>query len=159
MLTLILTDDPQQQHRIQRFLMAVGSSVLVWAVMFLIYSQGHMDGAALVHVGIAMLLLFVLFYGAFRTRLNLRAREPSLTAAQMLGSIVVIFYAMYHTSNTARDVLALIFIMSFFFGVFRLGTRQLATLAVITAAVYLLMIGALLRYRPDRIDLALELLR
>lgn len=139
--------------------MAVGSSVLVWAVMFLLYSQGHLDGAALVHVGLAMLCLFALFYGLFRTRLNLRTPEPSLTAAQVLSSIVVIFYAMYHASNTARDVLALIFIMSFFFGVFRLSTRQLVTLAVITVAVYLVMIGMLLRYRPENIDLALELLR
>ena len=49
--------------------------------------------------------------------------------------------------------------MAFFFGVFRLGTRQFAMIAVITMAGYLVLIGALLRNRPGTVELDVELMR
>ena len=156
---LLFTHQPEQRHRIQRFLIGVGSSVLVWAVMFLIYSQGHMEAKGLVRAGLATLFLFVFFYALFRTRVNLRAADRSLTSPQILSSIVITLYAMYYTSNAARTVLSMVFIMSFFFGVFRLSTRQCAMIAVITLAGYLLLIGMLLRYRPETVDVNLELMR
>jgi diguanylate cyclase (GGDEF)-like protein len=156
---LIFSHQPEQEHRIQRFLIGVGSSVLVWAVMFLIYSQGHMEATGLVRAGLAMLFLFVAFYTLFRTRVNLRAADQSLTAPQILSSIVVTLYAMYYTTNAARTVLSMVFIMAFFFGVFRLNTRQFAMIAVITLAGYVVLIGMLLRYRPETIDVNLEFMR
>ena len=137
----------------------MATSVLVWSVMFLLFSQGHMEATGLVRAGLAMLLVVVGFYAVFRTNLNLRAADPSLTAPQILSSIAVTLYAMYYTSSEARSVLAPAFIMAFFFGVFRLGTRQFAMIAVITMAGYLVLIGALLRNRPGTVELDVELMR
>jgi diguanylate cyclase (GGDEF)-like protein len=154
-----LSADPEQRLRIRRHLLGVTSSLVVWGVMFLLYSSGHLEGRALVRSGFAMLGLFVFFFTALRTRLNLLAPDPSLTVAQILSSIVVILYAMYHTSSAARDVLALAFVVSAFFGVFRLGVGQFVLIALVVSAGYLLVIGLLVRNRPETIDLDLELVR
>lgn len=156
---LVFTDRPEQAHRIQRYFIGVASSVLVWALMFLLYAQGHIEATALVRAGVAMLFLFVAFYALFRTHVNLRASDPSLTSAQILSSIAVTLYAMYFTSSEARTLLSLVFIMSFFFGVFRLGTRQFAMIAALTVAGYLVVIGLLARNRAHAVDLNLELMR
>jgi diguanylate cyclase len=154
-----LSTDSEQRLRIRRHLLGAASSLVVWGVMFLLYSSGHLDGSALVRSGLAMLGVCVFFFTAFRTRLNLLAPDPSLTVAQILSSIVVILYAMYHTSSAARDVLALAFVVSAFFGVFRLGVGQFVMIALVVSAGYLLVIGLLVRNRPQAIDLDLELVR
>lgn len=81
--SLIFGDDPRQAHRITRYLMAVGSSLLVLALMYLLYRQGDLDPAGFRYAAAAMLFCFVLFYLLFRTGLNLRMRDPSLTVAQI----------------------------------------------------------------------------
>lgn len=148
-----------QRHRIERFLIGAASTALVWALMFLLYSQGHMEGRALIRAGLAMLVLIVGFYLALRTGLNRFASDPSLTAPQIMSSLAVTIYAMFYTSSDARGVLSLVFVMSFFFGLFRLGTRQFAMIAVMTVAGYLVLVGMLVQYRRNAINLDLELMR
>jgi diguanylate cyclase (GGDEF)-like protein len=99
------------------------------------------------------------FFTVFRTRLNVLSPDPSLTAPQILTSIAVVLYAMYYTSSAARDVLALAFIMSAFFGVFRFEVRQFVIVALLTSVGYLFLIVVLLRNRPETVDLDLELVR
>src|SRR5881396_550344 len=67
-------DDPKQAHRIRQYLIAVSTSVLVWALLFLLYWEGYLEDAGLVHVTGAMLFFFALFYALFRSGLNLKFR-------------------------------------------------------------------------------------
>ena len=159
LLDAVLSDQPDQRLRIQRHLLGVVSSLVVWAIMFLLYWNGHLEGPALVRSGLAMLGLCVFFFAVFRRHLNLLAPDPSLTVAQISTSIVVTLYATYYTSSAARDVLSMAFIMSAFFGVFRLGVGQFVSIALTTSAGYLLVIALLLRNRPATVDLDLELVR
>jgi diguanylate cyclase (GGDEF)-like protein len=155
----VLGDQPEQRHRIKRHLIGAVSSMVMWGVMLMLYSNGHLEGAALVGSGLAMLVQCVFFFTVFRTRLNLLALDPSLTSPQILTSIVVILFAMYYTSSAARDVLSLAFIVCAFFGVFRLGVRQFVFIALLASTGYLVVIGLLLRNRPQTVDLDLELVR
>ncbi|HZM94005.1 MAG TPA: GGDEF domain-containing protein [Vicinamibacterales bacterium] len=156
---VLLSDQPEQRHRIKRHLLGVASSVVVWGVMSLLYWNGHLEGPALVRAGVAMLVLCAFFFTVFRTRVNLLAPDPSLTAAQIVSSIAVILYAMYYTSSAARDVLAMTFVLSAFFGVFRFELRQFVFIALLISVGYGILVVLLLRHRPQTVDLELEIVR
>jgi diguanylate cyclase (GGDEF)-like protein len=154
-----LEDDPKQAHRIRRYLIAVGSSVLVWLLLFLLYWGGHLEKTGLVHATGGMLFFFVLFYALFRSGLNLKARDPSLTVEMMESSIVVLTWAMYYASAGGRGVIVLLLPFTFLFGLFRLGTRDLLGVGGFAIICYGAVTLLLLHFRPGTIDLQLTLLR
>src|SRR5436853_5364407 len=98
-LALFLTDNPVQAHRIRRLLMAIGSTVLVAGVMALPYWHGHMEFVGLVYACGAMLSLSITFYAIFRSGLNLKARDQSLTFPMVLSSILATSLGMYFASD------------------------------------------------------------
>ena len=78
---------------------------------FLMSAASYMGGVLFIAVGVAasiftpdFLISFALlsltinavFYAVFRSGINLRAADPSLTAAQMLAGIVAALLANYH---------------------------------------------------------------
>ena len=71
--------DDRQALRARRFLMAAGTSLMVVVLLVVAYLFGGLDRTGLVH-GTGLVVFWVaFFYVAFRTRLNLRLRDPSLT--------------------------------------------------------------------------------
>jgi diguanylate cyclase len=151
-------NDPKQAHRIRQYLIAVGTSVLVWALLFLLYWEGYLEQAGLIHVTGGMLFLFGLFYALFRSGLNLRFRDPSLTVEMMESAIVVLTWAMYHATPAGRGVIILLLPFIFLSGLFRLGTRDLLGVAGFSVICYGAMTLLLLHFRPATIDLRLTLL-
>src|SRR6266480_7446461 len=122
---VLFPDDPKQTQRIRQYLIAVGTSVLVWALLFLLCWEGYLEETGLVHVTGAMLFFFGLFYALFRSGLNLRFRDPSLTTEMMESPIVVLTWAMYYATPAGRGVIILMLPFIFLSGLFRLGTRDL----------------------------------
>ena len=98
------------------------------------------------------------FYFVFRSGLNRRARDPSLTVPMMLAAICVVTYALYHL-GAVRTVFLLVYPMIMFFGVFRLGTRALLLVGAFIMCAYALVVR-LLAEQPARLDpKPIELLR
>ena len=157
--SLIFGDDPKQAHLIRRYLMAVGTSLLALVLMYVLYRQGELDAAGFWYASAAMLFFFVLFYALIRSGLNLRMRDRSMTVPQMIASLLVLTFVMFHASSETRSLFHLIFLMTFLFGVFRLDTRMLYIVGLIAVACYGLMIFLLANLRPERLDVNLELLR
>ncbi len=151
-------DDPKQAHRIRQYLIAVGTSVLVWALLFLLYWEGYLEEAGLIHVTGGMLFFFGLFYALFRSGLNLKFRDPSLTVEMMESAIVVLTWAMYHATPAGRGEIILMLPFIFLSGLFRLGTRDLLGVAGFSVICYGAMTLLLLRFRPATVDLRLTLL-
>ena len=151
-------DDPKQAHRIRQYLIAVGTSVLVWALLFLLYWEGYLEETGLVHVTGGMLFFFGLFYALFRSGLNLKFRDPSLTVEMMESAIVVLTWAMYYATPAGRGVIILMLPFIFLSGLFRLGTRDLLGVAGFSVICYGAMTFLLLYFRPATIDLRLMLL-
>src|SRR5437773_8663904 len=151
-------DDPKQAHRIRQYLIAVGTSVLVWALLFLLYWEGYLEEAGLMHVTGAMLFFFALFYALFRSGLNLKFRDPSLTVEMMESAIVVLTWAMFHATPAGRGVIILMLPFIFLSALFRLGTRDLLGVAGFSVICYGAMTFLLLYFRPATIDLRLMLL-
>ena len=152
-------DNPQQAHRLKRYFIAVLTSLLVLYFMGVVHITGYMELRGWQICAAAMMLCFVVFYAVFRSGLNLRFRDPSLTGAQMLSAFVVTTIAAYYTESEARGVFLPVLLMSFYFGIYRLDTSQMTTIALISIACYGIMVGMLNMHRSSALDLNLEALR
>ena len=157
--SIIPRDDARQAVRLRRYFFAVMSSLLVLFFIGVTHVYGYMDLRGLQLSALGMFICFAVFYTLFRSGLNLRFSDPSLTAAQMISAIVVIFVAAYHTQNDARGVFLPVLLMIFYFGVYRLDRSQMTTLALITIACYGVMVWMLHVFRRNDLDMQLEPLR
>ncbi len=157
--SLLFGEDPRQAHRISRYLMGVGSSLLAWVLMYALYRRDAMDADGFGQVSLAMLFLFLTFYGLLRAGGNLRFADPSLTVWQIMASLVVVMVAMFHSSSDVRPVFHLMFLMTFLFGIFRLDTFMMLTISLFAAVGYGLDIILLMQWRPQALELELEILR
>jgi diguanylate cyclase (GGDEF)-like protein len=120
--------------------MAASASSMVVALLFVAYLLDVLALRAFVNAAVVTLLFVIAFYAVFRSGLNLRFRDSSLTLPQILCSTLVILYALYESKH-AHGVLALIYMVSFLFGVFRLSTRQLLSLTAFVALSYAVIIA------------------
>ena len=152
-------DNPQQAHRLKRYFIAVLTSLLVLYFMGAVHILGYMELRGLQWCATAMILCFAVFYAVFRSGLNLRFRDPSLTSAQMLCAFIVTTIAAYYTQNEARGVFLPVLLMCFYFGIYRLDTSQMTTLALVSIACYGIMVWMLYLFRSSALDLQLEILR
>jgi diguanylate cyclase (GGDEF)-like protein len=88
----------------------------------------------------------------------LRFRDASLTGAQMLSAFFVIVVSAYFIDKGARGVVLPILLMIFYFGIYRLDSQQMTTLALITIAMYGAMLWVLHAFKPEGLDMQLEFL-
>jgi diguanylate cyclase len=152
------TDDHEQRVRFRRYLIASGTSVIVISLFGVCVLSGALALQAFAIAAALTLVSIAAFYFVFRSGLNRRARDPSLTVPMMLSAICVCTYALYHL-GTMRTAFLLIYPMIMFFGVFRLGTRGLLLIGAFIMSAYVLVVQ-LLAEQPTRLDPeAIELLR
>ena len=148
-------DAPEQALPLQRYFIAAGTSLLSIGLMLASHLLGYLSpGAFYQNAGLVLLAIFV-FYILFRTGLNRRFRDPSLTVAQMSTSSIIVLHAMYGADG-ARAVFLVLLLMSFLFGVLRLPVRVLLVYAACILTGYAAVIGLLWRFKPQSLDLALE---
>ncbi len=149
----------RQSRFLKNYCAAALSSCVVLLLIFFFYWQGYLTETGFKIVSMGILLLAVFYYVLFRSGLNLKAHDPSLTVPQVLSAILMLTIAMFYTTNDARSVLLPFALMAFVFGVFRLTINKLVCVALITVTGYAVMIGLLLNFRPQEVDLRLEILR
>jgi diguanylate cyclase (GGDEF)-like protein len=127
--------DARQALRLRRYLMGASTSLLAVAALFIC----HWLGLLPLHIaigGAALIGFFVvLFYAVFRSGLNLRFGDPSLTSEMILAAVLVLAYLMYHAAP-ARDALTLFYPVALLFGVLRLDTVRLLALALAAFAAH-----------------------
>ena len=119
----------------RRFYMAASTAVLVLFLVFVCSWLGFVESNILVIAGCLILTIMVIFYVVFRTKLNLKFRDPSLTAAQMLTSSLTMVYVM-HNAGAARGIFLIVILMIFVFGVFKLSAREFLQIAGIVLIAY-----------------------
>src|SRR5262245_39276943 len=137
--SLSAQEDPQQRLRIQRNLIAAGTSLLVIFLLFSYYLQGFLPRSAFIHASAAILALIALFFLVFRFGVNTKFSDRSLTMHQMIPAVLVLSYVIYHVED-GRGALLLAYILVFEFGVFRLNTRQLLTITALVLGLHVVMI-------------------
>lgn len=151
--------ESKQRYRFRLFLVAAASCMVVVAQMYVFTVLGLMEEEGFTYSIGALLACFILFAVLFLTGLNTKARDPSLTSGMMSCSMLGLAVAMFFSSSDARGLLLMIFLVSFIFGVLRLQTRELFYSALIASLIYAGVVSLLLQFRPEVVDLRLELLR
>ena len=150
--------DPKQILRLRRFFAAAGTSLLGIGLIFACQVQGVISEAAFVEIAAVSFLAIVVFYVVFRSGLNLKLPDPSLTEPQMLTATLIVLYAMY-SANSGRGAFLTLLLMAFLFGVLRLRTRALLVYALFILAAYGAVIVLLWQFKPETLDLRLEFLQ
>src|SRR5688572_23398320 len=138
--------DERQSLRVGRFLMAAGTSLLVCVALAFCAFLDLLPWRVAVQGTAGIVTLAVLFYLLFRTGLNLRFADPSLTTEQMGAAILFLAYIMYHAGEV-REALTLFYPVVMLFGVLRLTAKRLFVLALLALLAHGTIL--LLSYRND----------
>ena len=141
------SEELKQDLRIRRFLLASAFSVLYLAVLVVFYSQDRIDRATLLEAHAMVAALIVVFYCAFRLRINLRSADPSLTAWQLMAAIATMLYVVYHAPDT-RLAFTAFFFVGLMFGMLRHSDMRLAVLGTLALAAFALV--TLVRYARNQ---------
>lgn len=139
---LQLHPDRKQALRARRVLLGVVAYVMWMAAALYLYFLDF------VTIGLSWLLVYfglmfatnVVFLTAIWTNLNLKFPDPGMTFPQIAAGILWGMVLIAQTSPEARGGMLLIFVTSFFFGVFRLTTRQFLFLTVLASIAYGLLV-------------------
>jgi diguanylate cyclase len=158
LLKIIPQDDPKQALRLRRFFMALAMYSLGVCLAYISYRANIMEWEAVYACLIGIPLINVILYIVFRTGLNLRMPDPSLTSIQMCLAILIVMCGMYY-ANEARGLLLLVYVLMFLFGIFRLNTRQFLLISAFALLTYGTDIALLHVFRPERINLKIEYLQ
>jgi len=134
----LLPGNSQQALRCRRVLMASVAYLLWVAVTGYLYSMGLLTigPSALAAYYLGILATNVAIFGAVWSGLNLRIADPSLTVPQMVVAIIWAMVLLTAAVPGVRGLMLLLFTSTFFFGIFRLRTRQFIALAVFAIALY-----------------------
>ena len=131
----LMPDDARQALRIRRYLIGSGTSLLVPVCLFLAHWLDVMPMRAALAGTTMILAMIVLFYLLFRSGVNLRSGDPSLTA-EMIGSAILVMAWVMYEAPQAREALSLFYPVGLLFGVLRLTTPRLLGLAALALAAH-----------------------
>ena len=134
--------DERQTLRLARFLMAVGTSLLVCLALAICAFLGLLPWRAAIDGAIGLVGLVVFFAALFRSGLNQRFTDPSLTTEQVGAAILLLAYIMYH-AGPARAVLTPFYLVAMLFGVLRLNARRMLLLAFLALFAHAIMLHLL----------------
>ena len=151
-------DDPKQALRISRFLMALAAYVICVFLCYFAYVAGFVTSEAFFGWLAAAVSINIVLFIVFRTGLNQKMADPSLTAIQMCSAIVMVMYIMMFANET-RGVFLLIYVVILLFGIFRLNTRSFLYVSIFTLLTYGGVIVQLQLLRPQNVNFNMEYLQ
>jgi diguanylate cyclase (GGDEF)-like protein len=154
--SIIPKNDPRQALRLRRFFISLGIYALNLPLSYLAYKEGIMESRALYWYCIIILAINIFLYFIFRTGLNERMKDPSLTSLQICIASLVVMYGIFFLYE-ARGILFSIYILILLFGIFRLDTRQFLHVSAFILLTYGMDIFLLQVFRPQDIDLKIEI--
>jgi len=152
------TGDGRQRMRTLRFLMAAGSSLFIAGLFGLGYALDFLPLEVFAEASAMIACCVVVFFVLFRTRWNLRFPDPSLTFLQILASVLVTSWVLYHAGE-ARTIYLLVYMVSFLFGLFQFHAGKLALLAGVMLGSYGAVVLLLALHQPGSVNMGLEVLR
>tara|TARA_R110001592_G_scaffold65203_1_gene200271 strand:+ start:17612 stop:18769 length:1158 start_codon:yes stop_codon:yes gene_type:complete len=154
------TISTEQALRIKRLGMSCGSYVFTFSLVCFCWLQGLISFEIVVHFGVYVVLLNLIFLMLMKTGLNLRFADPSLTLMQILPSLLPSFYVMYYLDpGQARAVFLYIGIVPALYGILALNTRQFILMGIWYVVSYSTLVGIIKLNRPHVLDVSLELIQ
>jgi len=154
--SLISPGDPLQALRVRRHLMASGTSALAIGVLVAWHLLGKLERGPFLLLSAVIALWMLAFYWIFRTGLNRKWSDPSLTLPQMGAASLTLLVAIY-AADGSRAVFLALQMMVMLFGTLRLRTRALLVYAGGLVIGYVVVIVLLWVFKRQTLDLWLEL--
>ncbi|HUD34612.1 MAG TPA: sensor domain-containing diguanylate cyclase [Variovorax sp.] len=149
--------DARQATRTQSYLLAAATHVLALLLMLVWYWLGMLRGRTFGLILVTTVLLLAFIAWLFRAGRDTRRDDASLTLAQMMAASATVLGAAY-AADGGRAVFLVLLVMVCLFGALCLRIRTLMVHALCVVAGYAIVIGLLHRFRPQVLDLRLELL-
>jgi diguanylate cyclase (GGDEF)-like protein len=143
--------DPRQSVRLRRFLLAAVTYAICFPLLALAFWFGLIARGPALLVAALMVAVNLGLYLVFRTGLNLRFADPSLTGAQVLFANAILMFAVYSFDQGRAMVLNLSLVV-LTFGVFRFTTREFVKTALQILLFYALVINLLMWSKPDTVN-------
>jgi diguanylate cyclase (GGDEF)-like protein len=147
--------DPKHAVRVRRFILAAGAYAACLPLLGLAHLLGLIGFAPMVTSAAAIVAVNAGLYLLFRTRLNERFADPSLTWLQTLSATCVLMFVVYH-SDRERGLALMICLVVLAFGTFRFSTREFLTAAGVVLAAYAGVINLLMWRKPELVNVPLE---
>jgi diguanylate cyclase (GGDEF)-like protein/PAS domain S-box-containing protein len=140
----------KQALRLRRFGLAALVYLLGMGLVGLLAVFGLLAKTAALQTVAASVAVNLALYLAFRSGLNLRFADPSLTLPQMVIATTVLMFVIYHMDDERSIALFGCFLI-FLFGTFRLRAREFVLVTLFTLAAYALVIVLLTQWRPQAV--------
>ncbi len=149
-----------QKLRLYRFYLALASYGVCWFVVvcFSLWGVFRLSFPQTLFFVFCSIMGNLVFYLIFRTGLNRRFKDPSLTTPQIVEGTVFIMGVIYFT-NAYRGTLLLLYFIAFIFGVFRYNRRQFIVMALFGTCSYGLVIALLAWRHPEVVVLKVDILQ
>ena len=155
--TIYPPNAPAQGVRLRRFFVGTAAHVMNLSFVLLCWAMGFVStNAATVYASVVLAFNLIVFT-LLRSGHNQRFKDPSLTFLQIVVPAMLGLYIMYF-AGLARVAFLLLGLAMFSFGMFRFKAREFVQLAICILAVYAVLVGLLLYFHGDGVNLKLELL-
>jgi diguanylate cyclase (GGDEF)-like protein len=149
------TTRAKQALRMRRFFMSVATYVACGLLAQLCAWLGYLPAALPWQWLLAAALVNGCFYGVFRSGLNLRLHDPSMTEIQLVASMFAVMALVYH-ADEARGAFLMLFPVPLLFGALRLRQAEMLRVSAVAIVGYMVVIGILSVRQPQRVQLGLE---
>jgi diguanylate cyclase (GGDEF)-like protein/PAS domain S-box-containing protein len=159
MFSLFPENDYNQTLRIKRFLIAFVAYIMWNAIGIASYALGLSKApfSVLIAGVTANLFVNVLLFAVFRTGLNKKANDPSLTLLQMAIATFWIMVVMYY-ADESRGACLLVYMVVLVFGFFRLRVRQFLLLSLYAWVNFAAVIFLVYKFNPQSINMKADIL-
>lgn len=152
--------EQKQTLRKRRHAMAFATYLVPVSLVVLCWSQGLLPEKVIYHVAAAVLLINLTILILIHTNLNLKFRDPSMTAAHIAVSSIPTLYVMYFLEHGhVRSIFIIILVVAVIYGILELNTRRFLMVCLWIFSLYCIMLLALWRKKPETLDWSLELIQ
>src|SRR5215204_5241109 len=132
-------NEVNQRLRFRRFLLASTFSALYLVVLAIFHTQGKLDRETLIQASAIATAAVLVLFALFRSGLNLRFPDPSLTELQFLAAVCTMLFVVYRAPDT-RFAFAAFFFVALMFGMLRFSGTMLGVLGFVSLASFAFMI-------------------
>lgn len=147
-----------QKLRLQRMAWGFGAQFSTWLVICGLYLVGMLPGLPVAVYFVVILTINLRFFILIKTNINLRFKDPSVTAGQIIAPILPgVFIMFFVVDPQARTVFLLTATSGMMFGSFVLTRRGMLFVGAFIMTSYLVLLTALHLFAPERMDWRIEI--
>jgi len=147
--------DPRQAVRLRRFLLGSAAYAICIPLVWLACEFNMVARGPALALTAMMVAANVVLYAVFRSGLNLKFSDPSLTWQQVFIGNFMVMFAVY-SFDQGRGIVLNLSLIVLSFGMFRFTTREFVKTALQILAGYAAVINLLMYFKPETVSVYQE---